>query len=70
MRFIHTLLTAFTASAALAGPVTAQQLTFMTGFIQNNNYVARPVDVLPMKDGSLLVSDDFNGAVYRVSRTQ
>ena len=41
---------------------------FITGFIQNNNYVGRPVDVLPMKDGSLLVSDDFNGAVYRVSR--
>jgi glucose/arabinose dehydrogenase len=42
---------------------------FITGFIQNNNYVGRPVDILPMKDGSLLVSDDFNGAVYRVSRT-
>jgi len=41
----------------------------ITGFIQNNNYIGRPVDVLPMKDGSLLVSDDFNGAVYRVSRT-
>ena len=43
---------------------------FITGFIQNNNYVGRPVDVLPMPDGSLLVSDDFNGAVYRVSRAQ
>jgi glucose/arabinose dehydrogenase len=43
---------------------------FVTGFIQNNNYVGRPVDVLPMPDGSLLVSDDFNGAVYRVSRAQ
>lgn len=43
---------------------------FITGFIQNNNYVGRPVDVLPMTDGSLLVSDDFNGAVYRVSRAQ
>ena len=42
---------------------------FMTGFIQNNNYVGRPVDVLPMKDGSLLVSDDYNGAVYRVTST-
>ena len=31
MRFIYTLLTAFTASAALAAPVAAQQLTFMTG---------------------------------------
>ena len=43
---------------------------FITGFIQNNNYVGRPVDILAMTDGSLLVSDDFNGAVYRVSRTQ
>jgi glucose/arabinose dehydrogenase len=42
---------------------------FITGFIQNNAYIGRPVDVLPMQDGSLLVSDDFNGAVYRVSRS-
>jgi glucose/arabinose dehydrogenase len=41
---------------------------FMTGFLgADNNYVARPVDVLFLKDGSMLVSDDFNGAVYRVS---
>src|SRR5829696_7693862 len=40
---------------------------FLTGFLENNNYVARPIDVEVMKDGSLLVSDDFNGAVYRVS---
>jgi glucose/arabinose dehydrogenase len=40
---------------------------FLTGFIENNSYVGRPVDVLQMKDGSLLVSDDWNGAVYRIS---
>jgi glucose/arabinose dehydrogenase len=40
---------------------------FMTGFIENNDYVGRPVDVLPLKDGSLLVSDDWNGAVYRIT---
>lgn len=40
---------------------------FLTGFIQDNSYIGRPVDVLQMKDGSLLVSDDFNGAIYRVS---
>src|SRR6266478_5089630 len=40
---------------------------FITGFIENNNYLGRPADVLVMKDGSLLVSDDYNGAVYRVS---
>lgn len=27
----------------------------------------RPVDVLVMRDGALLVSDDYNGIVYRVS---
>ena len=40
---------------------------FITGFIENNNYIGRPVDVEFMADGSLLVSDDFNGAVYRVT---
>ena len=40
---------------------------FMTGFIENNNYISRPVDVEVMKDGSLLVSDDWNGAVYRIT---
>lgn len=40
---------------------------FITGFIENNNYLGRPDDVLVMKDGSLLISDDFNGALYRVT---
>jgi glucose/arabinose dehydrogenase len=40
---------------------------FLTGFIAGNNYLGRPVDVAMMRDGSLLVSDDWNGAIYRVS---
>jgi glucose/arabinose dehydrogenase len=40
---------------------------FLTGFIQNNAYIGRPVDVQVLKDGSLLVSDDYAGAVYRVT---
>jgi glucose/arabinose dehydrogenase len=40
---------------------------FLTGLTENNAYLGRPVDVQMMKDGSLLVSDDFNGAIYRVS---
>jgi glucose/arabinose dehydrogenase len=40
---------------------------FLTGFIAGNAYVGRPVDVAMMKDGSLLVSDDWNGAIYRVT---
>jgi len=40
---------------------------FLTGFIEDNQYLGRPVDVEVMNDGSLLVTDDWNGAVYRVS---
>jgi glucose/arabinose dehydrogenase len=40
---------------------------FITGFIENNNYLGRPADVLVLKDGSMLISDDFNGSVYRVT---
>jgi glucose/arabinose dehydrogenase len=40
---------------------------FLSGFIVDNNYIGRPVDVQQMKDGSLLVSDDWNGAVYRIT---
>ncbi|MBR1151885.1 sorbosone dehydrogenase family protein [Bradyrhizobium sp. JYMT SZCCT0428] len=40
---------------------------FLTGFVEDNKYIGRPVDVLQLKDGSLLVSDDYNGAVYRIT---
>jgi glucose/arabinose dehydrogenase len=40
---------------------------FLTGLVENNSYLGRPVDVLVLKDGSLLVSDDHAGAIYRVS---
>jgi glucose/arabinose dehydrogenase len=40
---------------------------FLTGLVENNAYLGRPVDVMVMKDGSMLVSDDHAGAVYRIS---
>jgi glucose/arabinose dehydrogenase len=40
---------------------------FLTGWVKDNQYLGRPVDFLVMPDGSLLVSDDHNGALYRVS---
>jgi glucose/arabinose dehydrogenase len=49
------------------GSVKGKPEPFITGFIENNNYVGRPVDMEIMKDGSMLISDDYNGAVYRVS---
>ncbi|MDA3914908.1 hypothetical protein [Oleiagrimonas sp.] len=39
----------------------------ITGFEKNGTTRGRPADVLPLPDGSLLVSDDFTGAVYRVT---
>src|SRR5262249_61543119 len=39
---------------------------FITGFIENNNYIGRPADLIVLKNGSMLISDDYNGAVYRV----
>jgi glucose/arabinose dehydrogenase len=33
-------------------------------------YRGRPVDVAPMADGSLLVSDDFAGAIYRITYSE
>ena len=40
---------------------------FLTRFLADNNYLGRPADVEIMRDGSLLISDDWNGAVYRVT---
>ncbi|GJD96375.1 PQQ-dependent sugar dehydrogenase [Methylobacterium iners] len=40
---------------------------FLTGFLADNKYLGRPVDVLVAQDGALLVSDDYNGAIYRIS---
>jgi glucose/arabinose dehydrogenase len=40
---------------------------FLTGFEVNEDVIGRPVDVLDGPDGSLYVSDDFGGAVYRVT---
>ena len=47
----------------------ARMEPFMTGLVENNAYLSRPVDVLVLKDGSRLVSDDHNGAIYRISYT-
>jgi glucose/arabinose dehydrogenase len=40
---------------------------FITGFLVDNKYIGRPVDVEFMKDGSMLISDDWNGAIYRIT---
>lgn len=48
------------------GKVTGSQ-PFLTGFLDGQKTLGRPVDVQPLRDGSLLVSDDHNGAIYRIT---
>jgi glucose/arabinose dehydrogenase len=40
---------------------------FVDGWLQAETASGRPVDLLQMKDGSVLVSDDLNGVLYRIS---
>ena len=41
--------------------------SFVTGWLQGQKNWGRPVDVLVMPDGSLLVSDDYAGILYRIT---
>ena len=49
----------------------AKSEPFLEGFLTDARadppMWGRPVDVLQMRDGSVLVSDDYNGIIYRVS---
>ncbi|MBN8488959.1 MAG: PQQ-dependent sugar dehydrogenase [Burkholderiales bacterium] len=39
---------------------------FAEGWLEQGRYLGRPVDVAELPDGSLLVSDDHAGALYRI----
>ena len=49
----------------------AKSEPFLEGFLQDDKadppMWGRPVDVMPMKNGSILFTDDDNGIIYRVS---
>jgi len=40
---------------------------FASGWLQGDSAWGRPVDIVELSDGSLLVSDDFSGTIYRIS---
>jgi glucose/arabinose dehydrogenase len=40
---------------------------FATGFNRGQQVYGRPVDLLMLADGSMLLSDDYAGAIYRIS---
>jgi len=53
------------------GRATGEYEDFLTGFVISDRSVwGRPVGVAVDKDGALLVSEDGNGTVWRVSHTQ
>lgn len=43
---------------------------FITGWLQGNNALGRPVDVLIQPGGTMYVSDDKAGVIYKVSKIQ
>jgi glucose/arabinose dehydrogenase len=52
----------------VAADGTAEMVPFAEGWIdENGEYLGRPVDVAQLRDGSILVSDDLAGALYRIS---
>jgi glucose/arabinose dehydrogenase len=52
-----------------AGRPTGEYEDFMTGFVVDNDSVwGRPAGVAVTQDGALLVSDDANGTIFRVTR--
>ncbi len=41
---------------------------FAEGWLnEDGEYLGRPVDIAQLRDGSILVSDDLAGALYRIS---
>jgi glucose/arabinose dehydrogenase len=48
------------------GHVAGKSVPFAEGWNDNGYYLGRPVDVAELHDGSILVSDDLVGALYRI----
>jgi glucose/arabinose dehydrogenase len=42
---------------------------FVVGFKRGDDVFGRPVDLLVLEDGSMLISDDQAGALYRLTYT-
>ncbi|HSC67534.1 MAG TPA: sorbosone dehydrogenase family protein, partial [Cellvibrio sp.] len=61
----YKILTVNTATKNVGKP---EYKVFAEGWLgKDENVWGRPVDVLVMPDGSLLVSDDYANAIYRIA---
>lgn len=54
-------------SLAWADDGSVREEAFLTGFLADEDVVGRPVDVAEADDGTIFVSDDYAGAIYRVA---
>ncbi len=57
-------------TVGLNGNTSTGYEVFASGWEKDGEVVGRPVDVLQMPDGSLLVSDDFGNRIYRITYKQ
>jgi glucose/arabinose dehydrogenase len=54
--------------ADVSGNTSDSYREFITGWLDSSGKVkGRPVDIINVSDGSILISDDFAGAIYRVT---
>lgn len=51
----------------LNGNQSAGYTDFATGWLNGDEVTGRPVDLVQWHDGSVLLSDDFSGKIYRIS---
>jgi glucose/arabinose dehydrogenase/cytochrome c551/c552 len=55
------------AMISLYGDKVVSDTPFLEGFLRGEAVVGRPADVAVLADGSMLVSDDYGGRVWRVT---
>jgi len=54
-------------SVTLNGDSAIAYMDFANGWLNGDEVTGRPVDLLQLPDGSVLLSDDFGGKIYRIS---
>ena len=54
-------------TVSLENNIAVRYDVFAEGWLQDGKVLGRPVDLLIMPDGALLVSDDYAGVIYRIS---
>ena len=51
-------------------PNSIHEEVFLSGCVVNDDVICRPVDALEGPDGSLYVTDDYAGAIYRIGNSR